>query len=720
MASTIDRRRFLQVTAAGGGSLLVGFSLFGCKESNQGQPPAPAPKPGTPPAKAPAGTGEPAEFNAWVRIDPDDTVVFSIDKAEMGQGVLTSLAMILADELDADWSKVKSVHAPANQTFYGFQLTGGSTSVRMGYENLRKAGAGVRAMLVEAAAGRWGVDAAGLTTRAGAVVHSDGKQTLRYGELAADAAKRTPPEEPTLKQAKDFRFIGTEVKRLDTPAKINGTAEFGIDVQLPDMLVAQVEHSPTFGGKVASFDAAAAEAVPGVRKVVEIPSGVAVVADHFWAAKKGREALSIKWDEGAHAAITGASINETMRALVDKGKTVHSHGEPDKAATKAKKKLEAAYELPYLAHAAMEPLNCTVSIADGGCQVWTGTQAQVWTQQVAAQIAGVPAGKVEVHTTMLGGGFGRRANTDFIADAVHVAKAMGKPVKTIWTREDDTRAGFYRPVSYHAFTGAVDAEGWPNLWIHRISSPALTQEFLPRKDGVDVTTIEGAENMPYGIANVQVTCAHPELPIPTWFWRSVGSSHNAYVTECFMDELAALGGKDPLEVRLRLLADKPRHKRVLERAADKAGWGGPLDEGKARGLAVHEAFGSFVAEVVEVSIESGTPRVHRVVCAVDCGVAVNPNTIRAQMESGIVYGLSAALWGRIDIDKGRPVQSNFHDYRVLRMNEMPAIETDIIAEGDSIGGIGEPGTPPIAPALCNALRVLTGKPVRKLPVTLSA
>lgn len=716
MAMTIDRRRFLQVSAAGGGSLLIGFSLFGCKGKRE----APASTDEQTPAEAPATANEPVTLNAWIRIDPDDTVTFSIDKAEMGQGVLTSLAMILAEELDADWARVRSVHAPADASLYGLQITGGSMSVRMGFDPLRKAGAAARAMLVSAAARRWDVDASQCRTEPSRVLHPDGTTALRYGELLGEVASATPPEDPPLKDAKDYRLIGKPMPRVDTRDKTLGTAVYGIDVARPGMLVAQVEHSPVFGGKVTSVDAGAAEKVPGVHKVVQIPSGVAVVADHFWAAKKGREALDIQWDEGAHAALSSASIRDTLQAAIAQGKPLRKDGDPAGVLRKSKRTIEAVYEVPYLAHATMEPLNCAVEIGADGCDIWTGTQWPTDVQKVAAGITGLPVEKIRVHTAMLGGGFGRRAKHDFVEDAVHIAKAAGKPVKLIWTREDDMRAGYYRPIVYNQLAGSVDAEGWPDAWVHRLSSPALTQTFLPPKDGVDPTTAEGAAGLPYAIANIEVTASNPELPVPTWFWRSVGHSQNGFTTECFLDELAALGGKDPLDVRLRLLADQPRHKRVLERAADAAGWGKPLGEGKARGLAVHESFGSFVAEVAEVSVERGAVRVHWVVCAVDCGVVVNPSIVHAQIESGIAYGLSAALWGKIDIDKGRPVQSNFHDYRILRMSEMPAVETHIVAEGDSIGGIGEPGTPPIAPAVCNALRALTGKPVRKLPIEIPA
>jgi isoquinoline 1-oxidoreductase beta subunit len=709
---TLSRRRFLQVSATGSG-MLLGFSLLGCK-SEKKQPPS---ETAAPAELATGPGGEPVDLNAWVRIDSDDTVTFTVSESEMGQGVLTSLAMILAEELGADFSKVRSQHAPADASKYGDQSTGGSTSVRTNYEKLRKVGAAAREMLVAAAAKRFGVDAGECRAADSIVSHAASGKRARYGELARDAATVPTPDSPRLMDNKDFRIIGKPTRRLDTPSKVNGSAVYGIDVKRPGMMVAQVVHSPYPGGQVASFDASKATQVPGVHQVVQIPTGVAVVAENFWAASKGRAALNVEWSPGAAAKLSNASIDKALRAAVSKGVPARTEGEPDKVMAKATRKLQAVYRVPYLAHAPMEPLNCTVDLQGDRCEVWVSTQSPTRTQATVAEITGLPKEAVAVHTTMLGGGFGRRSQVDFVTDAAHVAKAVGKPVKVIWTREDDIRGWYYRPVAYNELSGAVDAEGWPSVWIHRIASPSILEILgVPLKDGIDGTSIEGAANLPYSIANLRVTCAKTDLPIATWFWRSVGSSQNAYVTECFLDELARLGGKDPLEVRRRLLAGAPRHLRVLETAAEKAGWGSPLPEGRARGLAVHECFGSLVAQVAEVSIDGGKPRVHRVVCAVDCGDVINPDTIAAQMESGIAYGLSAALHGKIDLAGGKVVQSNFHDYPVLRMPEMPAVETHVVATGDPLGGIGEPGLPPIAPAVCNALLVLTGKPVRALPI----
>ena len=693
------RRDFVTTVSAAGAGLLIGFRL---------------PRHVSAAPRALAGE---SELNAWIRIGTDDQVTLVVNESEMGQGVLTSLPMILAEELDVDWSRVRSEHALADQR-YGNQGTGGSSSVRGDYATLRKAGAAARQMLIAAAAAEWAVRPEDCSTLPGAVVHGNSGRRLTFGRLAARAATLTPPADPPLKDAKDFRIIGKATKRLDTPAKATGRAIYGIDVRLPGMLVAQVIRSPVFGGKVASFDPTPALRVPGVRRVVEIPSGVAVVGDDFWSAQKGRDALNVRWDAGAGGELSSESIAAKLRELAPGGTTAIRTGDPDAALGAAgARRIDAEYEVPYLAHATMEPLNCTADVRADACEIWVPTQAQTGSRRLASQITGLPLEKVTLHTTFLGGGFGRRSQTDFLADAVHTSKAVGRPVKVVYTREDDMHAGWYRPVAYNAVSAALDADGWPTAWVHRIASPSILANMGPLRDGIDGTAVEGARNLPYAIPNLLVSWAEADFPIPVWFWRSVGSSINGFVTECFLDELAHAGGKDPVELRRRLLTEHPRHRRVLDLAAEKAGWGTPLPEGRARGVAVHESFGSIVAEVAEVSLgEDGVPRVHRVVCAVDCGQYVNPDTIVAQMESGIVYGLSAALYGEITIDRGHAVQSNFDNYRVLRIDQMPVVDTYIVAEGDPMGGIGEPGTPPIAPAVCNALLVLTGKPVRRLPI----
>jgi isoquinoline 1-oxidoreductase beta subunit len=690
----MDRREFLRVSAVAGAGLLVG-----CRVSE---------------SEAARASGELA---AWIHVAPDGQVTLYISESEMGQGIHTALSQVLADELEADWSTVRAVHALADEARYGRQSTGGSTSVRMGYSSLRQAGAAAREMLVAAAAAAWSVPARECRAELGLVHHETSGRTLSYGELADRASALPAPKDPTLKAADAFRYIGKPVKRLDSADKVTGRAQFGLDVRMPDLLVAVVARPPVVGGTVRSFDAAAARAVAGVREVVQIPGGVAVVADGFWAARQGRDALKVDWDDRGNAALSSERIRSHLVDICGRGVEARSDGDAAAALARAARRIDAVYEAPYLAHAAMEPMNCTAHVRADGCEIWVPTQAPTATQQTAARITGLRPDQVVVHTTYLGGGFGRRSQTDFVAHAVHVAKAVGRPVKLVYTREDDTRAGYYRPVAYNELSAGLDARGRPVAWVHRIASASITEQFGPLRDGIDASAVEGAANIPYDIGNVLVTWAKPDLPITTWWWRSVGSSQNAWVTECFLDELAHAAGKDPLAYRLELLDDHPRHRRVLEAAARQAGWGSPLPAGRARGLAVHEAFGSFVAQVAEISINGdGTVRVHRVVCAVDCGQVINPDTIAAQMDSGIIYGLSAALYGEITLANGGVVQSNFHDYPVVRFGEAPVIETHIVGTGEAHGGIGEPGTPPIAPAVCNAVLALTGKPVRKLPI----
>lgn len=716
MSRGLTRRGFLMVGSATGAGLLIGIDLTGCKGSEKKKSPPPQPVARTAAATPPAPR---TEVTAWVQVGTDDVVTFMVPESEMGQGILTAFPMILADELDADWSKVRSEHAPADEARFGPQSTGGSTSIRTGFDRVRAAGATARAMLVGAAAARWSVPAGECTVRDGVVSHAGSKRSARFGELAEDAAKQPVPEQPALKDPTEYRIVGTPAQRLDIPAKVDGSATFGIDVRVPGMLVAQVEHCPVFGGALAKVDTAPAAAIEGVRKVIEIPTGVAIVGDHFWAARKGREALEVTWDDKGFGALSSAEITERCKKVAGKGAVARTEGDAPKALARAKQRLEAVYEVPYLAHAPMEPLGCTALITADRCEVWASTQSPGRARTLAAEISGLPEDKVTLHTTLLGGGFGRRSQADFIADALHIARAMpGTPIKVVWTREDDIRGGYYRPMAYNELRGALDAGGWPIAWEHRIASPAILSQFGPLPGGIDRTSVEGASNLPYAIANLRVTYANVEVPVSTWFWRSVGSSQNAYATECFLDELAAAGGKDPVEVRRRLLAKAPRHARVLEAAVAKAGWGTPLPAGRARGVAVHESFGSFVAQVAEVSIEGDRPRVHRVVCAIDCGQVVNPDTIIAQMESSIAYGLSAALGGEVAIEEGRAVPSNFHDYKVVRMPEMPRVETVLVPSGEAHGGVGEPGLPPIAPAVCNALRALTGAPVRRLPISL--
>ena len=704
--SNVSRRDFLETTAAAGAGLVIGFHL---------------PAGG----RFAAAAAAPFAPNAWLRISPDNSVLIVVDRSEMGQGVTTSLPMLVAEELDADWTKVKIESAPADKAYinpmFGMQGTGGSTSVRAAYTPLRKAGAAAREMLVAAAAQTWGVDKVECHAERGAVVHERSKRRATYGQLAAKAASLPVPENPTLKEPKAWKILGHRVKRLDTPAKVDGSAEFGIDVKAPGMLVAVVARSPAIGGKVASFDATKAKAVPGVKDAVQISSGVAVIADGYWNAKKGRDALDVKWDDGPNAQLSSASISQLLRDQAAKpGAQARHDGDPDGALAGAASKVEAAYELPLLAHATMEPMNCTAHVRADGVDVWAPTQFQTGVQGLAAKIGGVPPEKVQVHTTYLGGGFGRRFELDFIQEALETSKAAGAPVKVVWSREDDMQHDQYRPASVHQMRAGLDAAGKPVAWTHAFAAPSImARVFGPGviKNGIDEETVEGAVGMPYTVPNVHVQYALTDLGIPVGFWRSVNNTFNAFVVESFIDELAHAAKKDPYEYRRDLLGKAPRHLGVLNLAASKAGWSTPLAAGRWRGIAVWKSFDSYVAEVAEISMNAdGTPRVHRVVCAVDCGPVVNPSIVEAQMESAIVYGLTAALWGEITIDKGRAQQSNFNNYLMLRMGDMPRVEVHIVPSTDAQGGVGEPGTPPIGPAVCNAIFAATGKRVRKLPI----
>ncbi len=701
----VTRREFLQTASVVGAGLVIGFYL----------------PPGR--GRVTAATG-PFAPNAWLRIGTDDSVLVMVDRSEMGQGVATSLPMLLAEELEADWSKIKIEFAPADKAYtnpmFGMQGTGGSTSVRAAFTPLRKAGAAARELLVAAAAQTWNVDKAECRAEKGAVIHTPSKRRLTYGKLAAKAAVLPAPADVPLKDPKDWKILGTRVRRLDTPPKVDGSAQFGIDVKVPGMLVAVIARCPVFGGKVASFDATKAKAVPGVKQVVQISSGVAVVADGYWPAKKGRDALEVSWDEGPNASVSSATIAQLFAQRAEQPGAVARHdGEAEAALASAGSKLDAVYEAPFLAHATMEPMNCTAHVRPDGVDIWAPTQFQTGCQQLGAGIGGVAPEKVQVHTTYLGGGFGRRFELDFIREALETSKAVGAPVKVIWSREDDIRQAQYRPACYHRFRAGLDATGQPVAWTHRIVAPSIFARVFPQtiKNGLDGEAVEGGVGMPYTIPNVHVDYLLTDTGIPVGFWRSVNNSYNAFAVECFIDEVAHAAKRDPYEYRRDLLTKAPRHLGVLNLAASKAGWGTAPPAGRARGIAVYKSFETYVAEVAEVSVASdGAVRVHRVVCAVDCGPVVNPDIVEAQMQSGIVYGLTAALWGEITIDKGRVQQSNFHDYRMLRLAEMPQIEVHIVPSSDAQGGVGEPGTPPIAPAVCNAIFALTGKRVRKLPI----
>jgi len=695
------RRDFIKTGALTGAGLVVAFHV---------------------PADAGAATkqapGDALEPNAYLRIDPqgDVTVVFA--RSELGQGSSTALAMLVAEELGADWKKVRleqAVPAPV----YGDMSTGGSASIRSLWKPMRTAGAQAREMLAGAAAERWKVDAASCQAENGEVVHAPSGRRLAFGALVAAAAKRPVPKEPALKDPKAFRVIGTTPARLDAPAKVDGSAVFGMDVRVPGMLHAAVAQCPVFGGKATGFDPAAALRVPGVRRVERVGDGVAVLASGTWAAFRGREALRVTWDEGARAALDSAGIRAKLEELArEPGQRARRDGRGAEALAGAARIVEAVYEVPFLAHAPMEPMNCTAHVRPGSCELWVPTQSGSGAQEAAAKAAGLEPAAVTVHMTLVGGGFGRRHNQDQVVQAVLLSKAVGAPVQVVWTREDDIQHDFYRPAMYNVFRAALDAAGDPVAWTHRMVGPGIaTQMGIAEKDQPDFSSTMGAVDLPYAIPDVEVEYTQYDPGVPLGWWRSVGSSQNAYVTECFFDELAAAAGKDPFELRRRLLKDKPKHLAVLELAAKQAGWGTPLPKGQGHGIAVHGCFGSFVAQVAEVEVApGGAVRVKRVVCAVDCGIVVHPDLVRSQMEGGIIYGLSAALKGEITLEKGRVAQSNFHDYPMLTLDECPVIEVHFAPTHDFLGGIGEPGLPPIAPAVANAVFSATGKPVRRLPI----
>jgi isoquinoline 1-oxidoreductase beta subunit len=688
---------------------------------------------------APALPGAPADAlapNAFVRVAPDGTVTIVVNHAEMGQGIITALPMLVADEMDADWSKVRTEFAPVNpaynHTLFGIQMTGGSTSTWTEFERLRGVGATTRALLVRAAAEEWAVPASECRTESGAVLHGDGRR-LEYGALVERAARLPVPTGVPLKEPKDFKLIGTPVRRIDSLAKVTGTAQFGLDVRLPGMLVAVVARPPVFGGTVGGFDPAAAMAVAGVRKVVPVPSGLAVIGDGFWAAQSGRRALApgVRWTiPEASRVDTDAQGERYAQIARTPGIVASKSGDVEAALKGAAKVIEADYSVPYLAHAPMEPLNATVVLRDDGAEIWTGTQFPTVDRLAASRVLGIAPEQIQIHTPFLGGGFGRRATpaSDWVVEAAHVAKearsaGIDAPIKVVWTREDDLSGGYYRPMFHHRLSGGIDASGRIVAWQQTL----VGQSFLAGtpfagmiKDGVDDTSVEGASDAPYVIPARRVEIHNPPGPIPTLWWRSVGHSHTGFVVECFIDELAHAAGRDPLDLRRELLPADSRERRVLDLAVEHSGYGRTkLAEGRAHGLAVHQSFGSYVAHVAEVSVEGGKVRVHRVTAAVDCGTVVNPLTVKAQIQGAAIYGLSALLYGEITLKDGRVQQRNFDDYPVVRVYEAPVVDVHIVAAGDKMGGIGETGTPPIFASVTNAIFAATGRRIRTLPLSRS-
>jgi isoquinoline 1-oxidoreductase subunit beta len=704
--TNLSRRHFLVASAAAGGGLMLSLSLpFGESEA----------------------AGETFTPNAFIRIDSDGQVVLTMPYVEMGQGTYTSIPMLIADELEVNLKQVKLEHAPANEKLYanpllGVQATGNSNAMRGAWKPLREAGAAARAMLVAAAAKRWSVDANSCHAQDGEVVHAPSGKRLKYGELAADAAKLPVPTNVAVKAAGDFKLIGTPAKRLDISGKVNGSAMFGIDARPPGVKFATLAQSPTFGGRVKNVDDTAAKAVKGVRQIVRLDDAVAVVADHMGAAKKGLEALKIEWDDGEHGGLdTGEVARQLEEATLKPGVVAQTIGDADKAVAGAATKVEATYHMPFLAHATMEPMNCTAHFRKDECELWLGTQAIARVQAFAAKAAGLPVEKVIVHNHLLGGGFGRRLEADIAVRAVEIAKQVDGPVKVVWTREEDIQHDLYRPYWFDRISAGLDQAGKLVAWHRRFAGSSVIARWLPPgfKDGLDPDSTEGAIDLVYDIPNFHVEYTRVEPPgIPTGFWRSVGPSHNVFVVESFIDELAAAAKEDPVAFRRAMLDKNPRAKAVLDLVAEKSGWGTPLPKGRGRGVSLQFAFGSWQAQVaeVEVSPKDGSVRVHRVTCAMDCGTVVNPNTVQAQLQSGIMFGTTAALYGEITLKNGRVEQTNFDTYQILRINEAPTVDVHLIVSSEPPGGMGETGTSAVVPAIANAVFAATGKRLRKMPV----
>ena len=712
---SLSRRQFLQGSTVAGAGLIIAFVVPRRAEALLAGP-----------AKKPL-----PQPNAFLRIGADDTVTVLLAHSEMGQGIWTTLPLLVAEELGCDWSKIRAEHAPAAPAYFhtamGIQMTGGSTTTWSEFDRYRTVGAMARQMLVQAASQEWKVRPAQIRVEDGYLI--SGRQRASFGRFADRAGALPLPKSVSLKPPERWTHVGKPHRRLDSPEKITGKANFGIDVHFPGLRTAFVARAPVFGATLRSFDAKAALALPGVEQVVQVPTGVAVVATNTWSARLGRQALKTDWDLGAGASIDSAKLLDEYRAMGrTPGAVALQKGDADKALASAPTRVEAEYDMPYLAHAPMEPLNATVKLEGDRCDIWTGTQFQTLDQQLAAKITGLQPEQVFVHTQFLGGGFGRRANPtcDFVTEAVEVAKASKVPVKVVWSRDDDIRGGYFRPAYHHRIEAALDARGMPVAWKHTVVGQSILAgtpfESMMVKNGIDETSVEGIIESPYlsSIRARKVMLHSPHSPVTVLWWRSVGNSHTAFAMEGMIDELAKAAGKDPLAYRLAILKAEPRHRAVLQLAADKAGWGSPAPAGRARGMALHESFGSILAHVAEVSVEPGNRiRVHRVTCAVDCGVAVNPLGVEAQLQGAVAFGLGAALYSELTFKDGRVQQSNFHDFRVLRMNEMPVVDVHIVKSKAKMGGIGEPGTAPIAPAVANAVFALTGQRLRSLPLRLA-
>ncbi|MEM5435733.1 xanthine dehydrogenase family protein molybdopterin-binding subunit [Paraburkholderia diazotrophica] len=723
--SPVTRRAFLKfsasVAAMAGGGLLLGFSVPA--QSQGGQKDARKSVIGGDGVETPQ-TGVLAP-NAFVQIDTAGKVTLIVPKVEMGQGVYTSIPMLIAEELEVPLDSVTIDHAPPNEKLFtdpllGGQLTGGSTSIRYAWEPMRRAGATTRVLLINAAAQQWQVDPASCHAENGQVVHTASKRSIGYGQLADAAAKLPVPQNVTLKDPKDFKLIGTQAKRLDSPEKVDGSAMFGLDVRLPDMVYAAIVNCPVFGGTVASVDETAAKKIPGVRQIVKIDNGVAVIGDHTWAAKRGAAALKIIWNEGAGASVsTQTIVDDLAKASQRAGAVARKEGDVNNAFSQAKTRVDAVYQQPFLAHATMEPINCTVHVKPDGCDIWVGTQVPTRARDAGAKVTGLPPEKIVVHNHLLGGGFGRRLEADMVTQAVKVGKQLNVPVKVTWTREEDIQHDMYRPYYYDRISAGLDANGKPIAWQHRIVGSSILARFAPPavKNGVDPDAVEVAADLPYDLPNQLVDYVRQEpRDIPTAFWRGVGPTRGTWVVESFIDELAAQAKVDPVKYRRDLLGKSPRALNVLNVATQAAGYGGALPKGQGRGVSVMHAFGSYLSMVADVTVEQGDVRVNRVVCAVDCGMVVNPNTVEAQIQGGVIFAITATLYSEITIDRGRVQQSNFTDYRMLRINETPPIDVHIVKSSEAPGGIGEPGTAAVIPAIANAICAATGKRLRRLPV----